>query len=41
VAYEVFKLIQQSSGRQPRAVTVFSGVTVGMLMLYITGLLIK
>jgi ZIP family zinc transporter len=41
VAYEVFKLIQQSSARQPRPITVFSGITAGMLMLYITGLLIK
>jgi zinc transporter, ZIP family len=41
VAYEVFKLIQQSTARQPKPLTVFSGVTVGMLVLYITGLLVK
>ncbi len=41
VAYEVFKLIHQSTVKQPRPLTVFSGVTVGMLMLYITGFLIK
>jgi ZIP family zinc transporter len=41
VAYEVFKLIQQNSLRKPRPLTVFSGVTLGMLLLYITGLLVK
>jgi zinc transporter, ZIP family len=41
VAYEVFKLIRQSSARQPRPLVVFSGVTIGMLLLYITGLLVK
>jgi len=41
VAYEVFKLIQESSARNPKPITVFSGVTLGMLLLYITGVLIK
>jgi ZIP family zinc transporter len=41
VAYEVFKLIQQSTAKTPRPLTVFSGVTLGMLLLYVTGLLIK
>ncbi|HET7377200.1 MAG TPA: hypothetical protein VFK30_10855, partial [Anaerolineae bacterium] len=41
VAYEVFKLIQRSVTKQPMPLTVFAGVTAGMLMLYVTGVLIK
>ena len=41
VAYEVFKLIRQSTLKKPSPLTVFSGVTAGMLLLYITGLLVK
>jgi zinc transporter, ZIP family len=41
VAYEVFKLVQRSSAKQPRPLIVFAGVTVGMLLLYVTGILIK
>ena len=41
VAYEVFKLIQRSAAQHPRPMTVFAGVTAGMLLLYITGILIK
>jgi zinc transporter, ZIP family len=41
VAYEVFKLLQRSTAKQPRPLTIFGGVMVGMLMLYITGLLVK
>jgi zinc transporter ZupT len=41
VAYEVFKLIGQSAAKQPRPLTVFAGVAVGMLMLYVTGFFIK
>lgn len=41
VAYEVFKLIQQSVAKHPRPLTVFAGVTAGMLMLYVTGFFIK
>jgi zinc transporter ZupT len=41
VAYEVFKLIRQSAAKHPRPLTVFSGITLGMLMLYITGFFIK
>jgi zinc transporter ZupT len=41
VAYEVAKLIQRDADREPMPLTVFSGVLAGMLMLWITGLLIK
>ena len=41
VAYEVFKLIQRSVVKHPMPLTVFTGVTAGMLMLYVTGVLIK
>ena len=41
VAYEIAKLIQKDAIQRPMPLTVFAGVTVGMLMLYVTGLLIK
>jgi len=41
VAYEIAKLIQKDLAKRPMPVTVFAGVTVGMLMLYVTGLFIK
>jgi ZIP family zinc transporter len=41
VAYEVLKLIQRSIMKHPMPLTVFAGVTAGMLMLYLTGVLIK
>ncbi len=41
VAYEIAKLIQKDAAKRPMPLTVFAGVTVGMLLLYITGLLIK
>jgi zinc transporter ZupT len=41
VAYEVFKLIQRSVSKSPMPLTVFAGVTAGMLMLYLTGFFIK
>jgi ZIP family zinc transporter len=41
VAYEVFKLIRTSGAKNPRPLTVFSGVTAGMLLLYVTGFFIK
>ncbi len=41
VVYEIAKLIQKDAVKRPMPLTIFSGVTVGMLMLYITGLLIK
>ena len=41
VVYEIGKLIQRDIARRPMPLTVFFGVTLGMLMLYVTGLLIK
>ncbi len=41
VAYEIGKLIQKDSTKHPKPLTIFAGVTAGMLMLYVTGLLIK
>jgi len=41
VAYEIAKLIQKDAVKRPMPLTIFAGVTVGMLLLYVTGLLIK
>lgn len=41
VVYEIAKLIRKDSARQPMPVTVFAGVVAGMLLLWVTGLLIK
>ena len=41
VVYEIGKLIQKDNARQPMPMTVFSGVLTGMLVLWVTGLLIK
>ncbi|MFZ5856262.1 MAG: ZIP family metal transporter [Chloroflexota bacterium] len=41
VAYEIAKLIQRDTVKQPMPLTVFSGVLTGMLLLWVTGLLIK
>jgi zinc transporter ZupT len=41
VVYEIARLIQKDSIKRPMPMTIFSGVTAGMLMLYVTGLLIK
>jgi zinc transporter ZupT len=41
VVYEIAKLIQKDSARQQMAGMVFSGVLTGMLLLWVTGLLIK
>ena len=41
VVYEIAKLIQKDGAKHPMPLTIFSGVTTGMLMLYLTGLLIK
>jgi zinc transporter, ZIP family len=41
VVYEIGKLIQKDTTKRPMPATVFAGVTVGMLLLYVTGLLIK
>jgi zinc transporter ZupT len=41
VVYEIAKLIQKDAAKRPMPLTIFAGVTAGMLMLYVTGLLIK
>jgi zinc transporter, ZIP family len=41
VVYEIGKLIQKDTDREPMPMTVFSGVLAGMLLLWVTGLFIK
>jgi zinc transporter ZupT len=41
VVYEIAKLIQKDTARRPMPFTVFSGIVTGMLLLWVTGLLIK
>jgi len=41
VAYEIAKLIQKDTDKQAMPMTVFSGVLTGMMLLWVTGLLIK
>jgi zinc transporter ZupT len=41
VVSEVARLIQKDTAREPMPVTVFSGLVSGMLLLWVTGLLIK
>ncbi len=41
VAYEVAKLVQSRAAKAPMPLTVFAGVTAGMLLLYVTGFFIK
>ena len=41
VVYEIAKLIQKDMARESTPMTVFSGVLTGMLLLWVTGLLIK
>lgn len=41
VAVEIWKMVQKDNEKQPMPVHTFSGVLVGMLMLWVTGLLIK
>ena len=41
VIYEIAKLIQKDTQREAMPMTVFSGVLTGMLLLWVTGLLIK
>jgi zinc transporter ZupT len=41
VVYEIAKLIHKDTTRQPMPLTVFSGIVAGMLLLWVTGLLIK
>lgn len=41
VVYEIGKLIQRDTAKESMPLTVFSGVLTGMLLLWVTGLLIK
>jgi zinc transporter ZupT len=41
VVYEIAKLIQKDTAREAMPLTVFSGIVTGMLVLWITGLMIK
>src|SRR5688572_31750472 len=41
VIYEIAKLLQKDSQREAMPMTIFSGVLTGMLVLWVTGLLIK
>jgi zinc transporter ZupT len=41
VVYEIAKLIQKDTARESIPMTIFSGVLTGMLLLWVTGLLIK
>ena len=41
VVYEIAKLIQKDTTRQPMPFTVFSGIVTGMMILWVTGLIIK
>jgi zinc transporter ZupT len=41
VAYEIARLIQKDAAKRPMPLVIFAGVTVGMLLLYATGLLVK
>ena len=41
VVYEIAKLIQKDTARESMPMTVFSGILTGMLLLWVTGLLIK
>jgi zinc transporter ZupT len=41
VVYEIAKLIQRDTAKESMPLTVFSGVLTGMLLLWVTGLLIK
>jgi zinc transporter, ZIP family len=41
VVYEIAKLIQKDTARQPMPMTVFSGILAGMLLLWVTGMFVK
>ena len=41
VTYEIAKMLQKDTQREAMPLTVFSGIMVGMLVLWVTGLLIK
>jgi len=41
VVYEIAKLLQRDTAKRPAPMVVFSGVLSGMLLLWVTGLLVK
>ncbi len=41
VAVEIWRMVQRDNDKQPMPMMVFSGVVIGMLMLWVTGLIIK
>lgn len=41
VVYEIAKLIQKDAAKRPMPLTIFAGVTTGLLLLYAMGILIK
>ena len=41
VVYELLRMMQKDTAQNPMPLTMFSGVTAGMLVLWVTGLLIK
>lgn len=41
VVYEIAKLLRQDLAKRPMPLTAFAGVTAGMVLLYVTGLIIK
>jgi len=41
VVYELLRMLQKDSAQNPMSLTLFSGVTAGMLVLWVTGLFIK
>jgi zinc transporter ZupT len=41
VVYEIAKLIHKDTAKQPMPMTVFSGILAGMLLLWVTGMLVK
>jgi zinc transporter, ZIP family len=41
VAYEIAKLVRLDTAKRPMPMTIFAGVTAGMLVLYVTGWFIK
>ena len=41
VVYEIAKLVQKDTARQPMPMTVFAGIMTGMLLLWVTGMLVK
>jgi ZIP family zinc transporter len=41
VVFEIAKMLQRDDAKEPRPMLVFSGIMAGMLVMYVTGLLVK